>query len=225
MKALALAAILALTATSGQETVVIDHLILGINDLDRGVAEFERLTGVRPVIGGVHPGRGTQNALASLGDGHYIEVIAPDPKQSVSNPMLAELKPLEKLTPLGWAIGASDLFALQARLQGREIEHSAPRPNSRALPDGSTLQWTAFSITKPAHDWMPFFIRWADASRHPSVTAPAGCRLESVQIEDPNVDPLIHVFSTIRLKVPLSKSDASRMTIALHCPKGRVTFR
>lgn len=53
-----------------------DHLILGIRDLDEGIRLFYEQTGVRPVVGGAHPGRGTQNALASLGAGVYVEIVA-----------------------------------------------------------------------------------------------------------------------------------------------------
>src|SRR4051812_10884651 len=57
----------------------IDHVILGIDDLQKGIAELERATGVRAVFGGAHPGRGTQNALISLGENHYLEILAPNP--------------------------------------------------------------------------------------------------------------------------------------------------
>ncbi|HSB20175.1 MAG TPA: VOC family protein [Anaeromyxobacteraceae bacterium] len=41
----------------------LDHLIVGIDDLDRGIAEIERRTGARAVPGGSHPGRGTSWAV------------------------------------------------------------------------------------------------------------------------------------------------------------------
>ena len=63
----------------------VDHLVLAVNDLQRGIEWFEQKTGVRAVIGGRHPNRGTQNALVSLifgGSRQYLEIMAPDPQQA-----------------------------------------------------------------------------------------------------------------------------------------------
>ena len=50
-----------LQAVAAAPAAQIDHILLGIDDLDRGVKAFEESTGVKPVYGGTHPG-GTHNA-------------------------------------------------------------------------------------------------------------------------------------------------------------------
>ena len=42
---------------------LLDHILLGSPDLQAGIEFVEKHTGVRAAFGGVHPGRGTQNAL------------------------------------------------------------------------------------------------------------------------------------------------------------------
>lgn len=96
-------------------------------------------------------------------------------------------------------------------------------PGSRALPDGSRLQWSTFRVTRPAHAWLPFFIRWADPDKQPARTSPRGCSLVSVQLRDPNPDPVTMVLRAVGNDTAVERGE-SRMTVTIDCPKGRVTF-
>src|SRR6202047_2137400 len=99
---------------------LLDHILLGCNDLDRGVAFVEEQTGVRAALGGVHPGAGTRNALLSLGERRYLEIIAPDPDQTDA----ADTRGLRKLTEprlVTWAAHPGDIESFAARLKGEGI--------------------------------------------------------------------------------------------------------
>src|SRR4051794_18179472 len=86
----------------------VDHLLLGVSDLDGGIAWLEQRTGVRAAIGGTHPGAGTRNALLSLGARHYLEIIAPDPAQSAYNFQI-DARPLSEPRLITWAAAMNDI--------------------------------------------------------------------------------------------------------------------
>jgi Glyoxalase-like domain len=125
---------------AGEVPTVLDHILLGCSDLDRGITFVKEHAGVTPVLGGVHPGRGTRNALLSLGERHYLEIIAPDPAQPGS-PDAYGLKKLSAPRLVGWAAHPGDLNLFAARLRNANLAFDGPTPGSRKRPDGLLLQW------------------------------------------------------------------------------------
>src|ERR1700742_3807983 len=107
----------------------LDHVILGCNDVDAGVEYVYQRTGVRAAAGGVHPGAGTKNALLSLGELRYLEIMAPDPSQ----PDAADPRNLRTLTGpalVGWAEHRRHLDEFAATLRTAGIDYVGPLPGS-----------------------------------------------------------------------------------------------
>lgn len=203
----------------------IDHVIVGINDLQGGIEELERLTGVRAVYGGAHPGRGTHNALMSLGGAQYLEILAPNPEDEGSTPWIGGLGNLTFLTPVGWAARADDLPALQQSLKTQGVETGEIRPGARNRPDGTRLGWKTLDLAAPASPLLPFFIEWDPGSAHPSETSPQGCRLTGFVLHDPAPGALRKPLQAAGLQVEVREAKESGIRISLACPKGTVELR
>ena len=218
--ALSLAAMAAISGASAS-AAQIDHVILGIDDLDRGVQAFEAATGVKPVYGGKHPG-GTHNALASLGDGIYLEILAIQPGAAVQGEF-AGLKAVKALTPIGWAVSSKDSAQLRDSLRAAGIAVSEPVDGSRTTPTGSTLSWQSLAL-KDGFAEAPFFIVWSEKTAHPSTTSPSGCNLQQWQVASPRVKDLQQLRQALDLRVDVAETKASSMRLSLTCPKGAVSF-
>jgi Glyoxalase-like domain len=145
---------------------LLDHFILGCDDLDRGIDFVEKHTGVRAALGGVHPGRGTRNALLSLGERKYLEIMAVDPAQKVT-PQIPRLRELKQPRMVGWAVHPADMKQLAARLQESGIAFKDPQPGSRQRPDGKLLHWRSLTLIDDHDGLLPFFIEWSSDSPPP----------------------------------------------------------
>ncbi len=152
----------------------LDHLILGIDDLDRGIAWVEQRTGVRAVFGGVHPGRGTRNALLALGPDCYLEIIAPDPEQSSPN-WFSQVLTLHEPRLIGWAVHTPHLNTLAQTAAAAGFPIDGPHDGARARPDGKILSWKFLRLRDDRGGLLPFFIEWGRDSVHPAADAPQGC--------------------------------------------------
>lgn len=219
--ALALLVAISLPAAAAAPAAQIDHIMLGIDDLDRGVKAFEEATGVKPVYGGKHP-RGTHNALVSLGDGTYLEIIAV--QKGITPPDdFAGLDQLHTLTPIGWAVSSRDSALLRSQLQSAGLVVTEPAPGSRTTPAGKTLSWQTFDLQENFEE-APFFIVWSAQTAHPSTTSPDGCKLQQWRVAGPHQKNLEQLRRTLDLRVDVADAKTTAMRLAISCPKGAVTF-
>jgi hypothetical protein len=227
--ALLLAAAAPLAAQAAPATVpaprpalaAVDHLVWAVADLDAGIAWFEAKTGVRAVFGGSHPGRGTRNALLSLGAGQYLEIVAPDPAQPESKSGdAAGMARLPQPLLGGWAVGSSDLAAELARAQAGGLDLAGPFPGGRDRPDGRTLSWQTAFVSSPLAAVLPFLIEWGAESPHPSSDAPLVGALQSLVLVHPEPEAVARALAALGLDCPVVKGDAPALRARIATPRG-----
>lgn len=202
-----------------------DHVLLGVADLDHGIDWFERRTGVRAVPGGVHPGRGTRNALVSLGGPHYLEIIASDPAQMSVQPQFPVANLVEPRL-IHFAVRTNDIERTAATLSREGVHVTGPADGSRRTPTGRLLRWKMLGVESKFGigpvDPIPFFIEWARDSIHPSQDAPSGCMIEDLRFDHPRGDELSAMLRSLGLEANVETADQARIVAVLRTPKQRV---
>jgi hypothetical protein len=199
----------------------IDHLVYACPDLDETVAEIARLTGVRPQEGGQHPGLGTHNALLSLGDRTYLEIIAPDPTQSGTSQVLPfGLGRLRAPALRAWAAAPRDLDTAVREARAEGFDYGDIVTRNRRTPDNGELSWR---MTNYPHNGevevIPFLIDWGE-HRHPAHSAPPGLRLADVRILAPNPDEVVKRLRAASIDLPVDHGEVPGLRAVLTGPAG-----
>lgn len=198
----------------------IDHLVLAVPDLAEAIEWVADATGVRPAVGGAHPGFGTHNALASFGSS-YLELIAPDPAQP--EPDGPRPFGVDRATPPGLVTFAArpgpgetltDL-ADALRVAGHDPGPSVPM--QRTTPDGTTLRWQL--TLPPTERAAPFLIDWGDTP-NPATTSPGGLRVQNLVARTPDPERLSAVYGTLGVGIDVEAGSSNSLSATLSGPGG-----
>jgi len=205
---------------------IVDHLVYAAPDLDCGIDEIERLTGVVATPGGRHPGRGTRNALVALGGDTYLEIIAPDPEQpppTAPRWLGVDAVTTPRLTT--WAVKGTNLDQLRTRARDEGVMLGEVRAGERERADGVTLSW---QLTDPepliADGVIPFFIDWG-TSPHPARSAVGGVRLKEIRLEHPDIAEVRRMLRALDLDVPTVGAEYPAVVAVVEGRYGLVELR
>ena len=203
----------------------LDHFIYAGRDLEAMRQQFERLTGVAPARGGRHPGLGTHNALASLGDDVYFELLAVDPeqRQSLEGTMGGRIDALPYPRLFAYMLRGRDLKRQKDILKRHGIEADL-FDASRNTPDGRTLNWRLLvPHPHPLGDFVPKFIDWLDTV-HPATTSTRGCTFESFELGHPDAAVLNALLKDLGADLLVESADQPCFRLRVQSPRGRVNF-
>ena len=204
--------------------LTLDHLVYAVSDLDESIATFESSLGVAPRFGGRHTGIGTHNAVLSLGDDSYVELIARDPQtQTPGTGLPFGLDTLTAPRLVTWAVRSHAIDHDVERSRAGGFDPGVVLDMTRDEPDGSVVRWKLSLQTKPFGEGLvPFVIDWG-SSRHPAQTAsgePTGCSLESLLAHHPDPQSILAAFEALGCELPVESAESPGMLASLRGPAG-----
>jgi hypothetical protein len=202
----------------------LDHLTVAALTLEDGIAHVRRALGVELPPGGAHPLMGTHNCLMSLGDGIFLELIAPDPAVTpqrrrwfnLDDPaMRARLENTPQL--ISWVIRVPDLAKAL-----READSAIGDAVRVARGD---LSWL---ISVPSDGSMPFdgayptLIEWPPGPHPSSRMADFGCRLERLAVVHPEGAWLCKALDNVLAddRIVVGAGDAVQIRATIRTPGG-----
>ena len=202
----------------------LDHILWAAADLETAERSFEKATGVKPALGGAHPGFGTRNSLASLSRGVYFEIISLDPAQGKRGDRAVEISALPLPQLLTFAMRGTALDEFRKAAAKLDLEPSEPIAMTRTRNDGVVLSWRCVYLgNREFHNVVPFVIDW-EQSEHPSNTTPTGCSIKEFCALHPDPDRLKRIYDSLAIAVPVRRAPVPGLYGVLSTPKGDVVF-
>jgi hypothetical protein len=189
--------------------VRIDHVMICVPDLPRGIEQYSKM-GFNIHPGGIHPGRGTHNAIAFNRD-DYIELLAIRDQAEHQAEKGAPASPdggLADFIAAGGGIRyvivqSDDLAQDVAAMRGRRIDVSDAIEGGRRTPAGLELRWKA-AVLGPRNPLPIVFIQHLTpieerrrqvpgAGNHPNGVY----TLERAYIVTPNAEAAAATYATV----------------------------
>lgn len=133
----------------------IDHIVILVDDLNAAIEQYQAL-GFDVESGGRHP-RFTENALISVGDGSYLELIAFYEKDG------AEQHRWHKYLASGgglvdYAVGTGSVESQMKTAKDRGVPYAGPNDGARKRPDGQEISWKTATPAGEGTAGLPFLI-------------------------------------------------------------------
>lgn len=124
----------------------LDHIIIGVRDLDSAARTFGQELGLLSSGGGIHPVGGTANRIIVIGD-TYLELIALYRPEEAQESIRNRLNMGEGY--LNFVLSSNDIGAESQELRQRGVSAIGPTPGRLRSADGRERAWQSIHIERP----------------------------------------------------------------------------
>lgn len=201
----------------------IDHIVIGANDLEQGVAFIKKKLNVILPKASKHADMSTHNCVAPTGNDSFIEILSVDPEAptpprarwfDMDNPAVVE-KFKQSPCAYHWLVGTTDLDAVIANSPiplGEVVKFSRGDRSWRlTIPTDGSLQENGL---------IPTFIEWSPGAHPSSGMADLGLELHEVVLTHPKPAWLIDILLKLNVAhlatVVAGKNKAINFNIAVN---------
>ena len=200
----------------------IDHIVYGVEDLDEAIVMFKSKYGMDAIIGGRHLRQGTKNALVNLGDGCYLELLAKDHENKLSeSDVWMGMDYLSQPKIIRWALKSKDLIKEQKVSKSYNPSMGGLQDGRRKKVDGTVLKWELLMpLSSPEVELFPFFVDWSKSTTHPTTEMPIGGSLQSIAFFHPNPALILPSIKELGLKMDIQQADQIQIQATIIGPKG-----
>lgn len=203
----------------GRMVTGIDHIVYVTADLEQSKNEISSLLGIEIFNGGVHPDKGTHNALFRIGTQSYFEILAPLPDSKVKSEWLGTFDAnFERVSAI--CVATDDLKEDVKKLSLLSDRKYSISEGQRQTNDQKMLQWKLGMHTELKYvDDYPFLIDWG-TSEHPTASLMNDVALVRMEIHTPNPEKVKIIYPETPGITIIFKPGKPSISITLQSEKG-----
>lgn len=175
----------------------LDHIVLGVSNLDKAIDDFEKLTGIRPVMVVSLNGVGTKSARVAFNEPIFLEIIGPDEKQGLKHmgEKLSKI-PEGEFVPIHYGVRSKQLP--ERKQAWKELGLGCDMVTMVAKDRGMPWKWDMWIVQDHEEGGLiPYFCDWKD-QHHASGRLPIMGDFGSITVRAPADSPLHKLMADVK---------------------------
>ena len=198
----------------------LDHIALGVPDMQRALEQIARDTGAEPYATEPEPGQWYWSGALALGPDAFLEILGPNPQHRGFQPVKELISSYSSPRLLFWYVATDDFGRFTERVEaaGAPMERVERVDFER---DGVRTDYTRGVIGPGFVTQRPCVIEWR--SHEERIGVDRRCQLTCLRLRHPEAAAMNELFARVGIDQAVEEGP-SWIALELATPKGRVVY-